>query len=216
MSDITLYSYWRSSASWRVRIALALKGIAYTYHPVHLVQDGGQQHSDAYRAINPAGLLPSLQIDGLTLAESLPIMEYLDETRPDPPLLPSTPGDRAIARRLAELVNADIQPVQNLRVLQYVDAQYNAGKDGKAAWGKHWIKTGFDAMEPLLAQSAGVFSVGDTATIADCCLIPQVYNARRFKVDMAAYPTIARIDSHCATLPAFQSAHSDVQPDAVL
>lgn len=214
MSDGTtarLYSYWRSSASWRVRIGLQLKGIAYEYRPVHLVQNGGEQHAEAYVSVNPNKLLPSLEIDGHVLSESLAILEYLDETRPEPPILPATPIARATARRVAESVNAGIQPIQNLRVLQYIGNEFGGDK---VAWGRHWITVGFDAIEQVLASCAGEYAVGDAPSIADLCLVPQVYNARRFGVDMDRYPTIARIDATCAVHPAFQAAHPDVQPDA--
>jgi maleylacetoacetate isomerase len=210
----TLYSYWRSSASWRVRIALGLKGVPFTIVPVHLVEDGGQQHAAAYRSLNPSRLLPTLEIDGLVLAESMAIMEYLDETREGPRLLPTSPADRAFARRIAEMVNAGTQPLQNLRVLQFLEATYGQDAEGKRSWGRHWVTTAFDAIEPLLAARGDAYCIGETPTIADCCLIPQIYGAQRFGVAMDAYPTIARIDAACAKLAAFQSARPEAQPDA--
>lgn len=210
----TLYSYWRSSASWRVRIALGLKGVPFTLVPVHLVEDGGQQHAEPYRTLNPSRLLPTLEIDGLVLAESMAIMEYLDETRGGAKLLPESSADRAFARRIAEMVNAGTQPLQNLRVLQHIESHYGVDADGKRAWGHHWVTTSFEAIERLLSERGDAFCVGDAPTVAECCLIPQVYSAHRFGVNMTAYPQIARIDAACAALPAFAAARPDVQPDA--
>lgn len=211
-----LYTYFRSSAAYRVRIALNLKGIAYDAAPVHLLRDGGEQLSDAYRAINPAMLLPALEDDGNVIGQSLAIIEYLEETQPQTPLLPSDPAGRARVRALALTVAADTHPLGNLRVLKYLTGELAVPDDVKLAWQQHWLRTGMSALEALLANDprTGRYSHGDTPTLADCCLVPQVFSAQRFGVDLAPYPTIARIHAACNELPAFQQAHPAQQPDA--
>ncbi len=213
---LQLYSYWRSSAAYRVRIGLNLKGLPYEIVPVHLVRDGGQQHSEAYRAINPQQLVPTLGHGQRRLGQSLAILEYLDEVWPDRPLLPATARARQRVRALALLVACDVHPLNNLRVLQYFEREWNVPQPERDAWVKHWITDGFAAAEALLAEhpSTGDFCEGETPTLADCCLIPQIYNARRFGVDMAAYPTLARIEACCLKLPAFDAARPENQPDA--
>ncbi|EDV20236.1 uncharacterized protein TRIADDRAFT_32265, partial [Trichoplax adhaerens] len=202
-----LYSYFRSTCSWRVRIALALKGIEYDYHPVHLLKDGGEQASFKDN-LNPNSLLPALEIDGHCLADSMSIIEYLDETRQDPPyLLPKDPAIRATVRRISNNITSGIQPIQNLRVLIYV------GADKKKEWGKHWIEQGFNSLEELLEKTSGKYCVGDDITMADLCLIPQVYNANRFEVDMSRYPIITRINAQLENHDAFVAAHPRQQPD---
>ena len=212
--EAVLYGYWRSSATWRVRIGLALKGVAYQVSPVHLIADGGQQHSATYRAMNPMREVPTLHIDGLVLTQSLAILEYLEETRPHPPLLPSTPALRATCRQLAEIVNSGMQPVQNLRVLQALEADFGANPAQRKAWAQRWIAHGLDALESAAQHSAGLYLVGESVTLADLCLVPQLYNARRFDVGLDAYPLLRRVDAALAALPAFQVAHPDAQPDA--
>ncbi|WP_373046672.1 maleylacetoacetate isomerase [Vulgatibacter sp.] len=206
-----LYGYWRSSASWRVRIALAFKGLAYEYVPVHLVKDGGEQHGAAHQRRNPMEQVPVLEVDGVRLAQSMAILEYLEETHPAPALLPAAPFARAKARQLAEVINAGIQPLQNLGVIQQVKA---LGSDEKA-WAAHWIRKGLAALEVEAAESAGRFLVGDAPSFADVCLVPQLYASRRFGIDPADYPTLARIEATCAALEPFAKAHADAQPDAV-
>ena len=210
-----IYSYWRSSASWRVRIALAYKGVDYEYRAVHLVRDGGEQHSDAYRAKNPMELVPTLEIDGHTLSESLSILRYLEDTRPTPRLVPEDPYLAARAWQIAEYVNAGIQPLQNLRVMLELGASFDASKAQQRAWSRDWIARGFAAVEQMIAEVGGRCAVGDDPTVADVCLVPQVYNARRFEVDLGPFPNITRIDAHLAALPAFQAARPENQPDAV-
>ncbi|KAL8620001.1 hypothetical protein ACOMHN_015283 [Nucella lapillus] len=206
-SKPVLYSYFRSSASWRVRIALALKGVEYDYKPVHLVKDGGEQNKEEYKAKNPMGQVPTLIIDGATLTQSLPIIEYLEETRSGTAILPKDSIKRAQARALAEIVNSGIQPLQNVKTLA-------AFGDKKMEWGKTVITNGFDAFEKMLAETAGKYCVGDEVTIADLCLIPQCYNAQsRFDVDMSKYPTIVRIKEVLEKLPAFIAADFKNQPD---
>lgn len=217
MNDsLKLYGYWRSSAVYRVRIGLNLKGLRYEQVAVHLVRDGGEQHAPAYAKTHPQKLVPVLQHGERNIRQSLAILEYLDELWPDPPLLPAAPRDRARVRALAQLVACDIHPLNNLRVLQYLEREYNAPQSERDAWVKHWIVEGFRAFEAMLVEdlSRGEFCEGDTPGIADCCLIPQVYNARRFGVDLDPYPTIRQIEAACLALPAFEAAKPEHQPDA--
>ena len=209
-----LYTYFRSSAAYRVRIALGLKGLAYEAVPVHLLRHGGEQRQAPYLAINPAGLVPALDDDGL-LTQSMAIIEYLDETHPQVPLLPADARGRARVRALAQMVACDIHPIGNLRVLRYLAHTLGVPDDARQAWSRHWIAEGFAAIEALLAGSpdTGRFCHGDTPTLADCCLVPQVFNARRFGVDLTAYPTIAAIVAACAALDAFAAAHPANQAD---
>lgn len=213
---LTLYSYFRSSAAYRVRIALNLKGLAYQTTPVHLLKDGGQQLQAEYRALNPAALVPTLKDGDLVLTQSLAILEYLEETRPDIALLPTDARGRARVRALALTVACDIHPLNNLRVLKYLSDTLQVADDERKQWYRHWIEQGLAAIEQHLTAEAatGVFCHGDTPTLADCCLIPQVFNAERFRVDLAPYPTVRRISEHCATLDAFIAAHPAQQPDA--
>jgi maleylacetoacetate isomerase len=213
---LTLYGYWRSSAVYRVRIALNLKALDYHYQPLHLLRDGGEQHGADYRALNPQQLIPCLLDGDRAITQSLAIMEYLDETFPEPALLPSDSRGRARVRELAMAVACDIHPLGNLRVLQRLEAQFGADDVQRAEWSRHWIATGFDALEAMLADNpaTGRFCHGDTPTMADCVLVPQVFNAQRFEVDMAPYPTIASIHAACVALDAFAAAHPSRQPDA--
>jgi maleylpyruvate isomerase len=207
-----LFGYWRSSATWRVRCALQLKGLAYEVVPVHLVRDGGEQRGDAHRARNPMAQVPVLELDdGALLTQSVAILEYLDEVHPSPPLLPADPVGRAHTRALVEVVNSGIQPLQNLSVLAAVRA---LGGDADA-WAAQAIATGLRALEALAAPRAGRFLVGDAPTLADCVLVPQLYNARRFGVSLDEVPTLRRAEASAEALPAFQAAHPSVQPDAV-
>ncbi len=211
-----LYDYFRSSAAYRVRIGLKMKGLDYESIPVHLVKDGGEQLKAPYRAINPSGLVPSLQDNGATITQSLAILEYLDEVHPVAPLLPRDALGRARVRSLALAIACDIHPVNNLRVLRYLVKQAGLDEDAKNAWYVHWVQEGFSALEAQLAESGdtGRFCHGDTPTLADIVLVPQVFNAVRFNIDMAPYPTIARIDAACRALPAFAAAHPSQQADA--
>lgn len=213
---LQLYSYWRSSAAYRVRIGLNLKGLAYDIVPVHLLHDGGQQHSPEYRGINPQQLVPVLGHGHRRLSQSLAILEYLDEMWPTPALLPSTARERQRVRALALLVACDIHPLNNLRVLQYLEHEWAVPQPERDEWVKHWIVRGFDAAEAMLAghPSTGTYCEGDTPGLADCCLVPQVYNAKRFEVDLTPYPTLRRINDHCLSLPAFDLARPEKQGDA--
>ena len=216
--SMKLYTYFRSSAAYRVRIALNVKGIAYDSIPVHLLQDGGQQLLPAYRAVNPSALVPALDDDGAILTQSLAMLEYLDETRPAVPLLPGDALGRARVRALALAIACDAHPLTNLRVLKYLKNTLGLSDEAKQEWYRHWMAEGLAAVEALLAQGdpagTGLFCHGDSPTMADCCLVPQVFNAQRFAIDLAPYPRVARIHAHCAGLPAFAAAHPSRQPDA--
>lgn len=213
---LKLYTYFRSSAAYRVRIALNLKGLAYQSVPVHLLKGGGEQLQDSYRAINPGAMVPSLQDGDATLTQSLAILEYLEEVYPDIALLPGDALGRARVRALALIVACDIHPINNLRVLKYLGGTLQVSEDAKAEWYRHWVQEGLSTIEAHLARDrqTGVFCHGDSPTLADCCLIPQVFNAQRFKLDLSPYPTIAGIHARCAELPAFINAHPEQQPDA--
>ena len=213
---LRLYTYFRSSAAYRVRIALNLKGLAYEAVPVHLLRDGGQQNQPDYRALSPLGTVPALQTGDGTFTQSLAIIEYLDETYPLPPLLPAPAEDRARVRALAQTIACDIHPVNNLRVLQYLGRELGATQEQKDAWYRHWVNTGLLAVEQLLAGDprTGTFCHGETPGLADCCLVPQVFNARRFDCPLDALPTLRRIVAACEQLAAFQNAAPAMQPDA--
>lgn len=215
MPMLKLYSYFRSSAAYRVRIGLNLKGMDYETIPVHLVRDGGEHLQDSYRAINPATMVPSLRDGDITLTQSLAILEYLDECHPQAPLLPGEPAARARVRALALTVACDIHPINNLRILKYLGGTLQVDEEGRNEWYRHWVREGLRVIEAHLANdpATGSFCHGDTPTLADCCLVPQVFNAQRFKVDLSPYPTIVRINEHCNTLPAFAAAHPGRQPD---
>lgn len=213
-----LYSYWRSTCSWRVRIALHLKGIAFAYRAVNLLK--GEQHAGDYLSLNSMHELPTLLIDGLALTQSMSIIQYLDETRPDfAPLLPADAAGRQAVRSLCEIVACDIQPVQNLRVLQRVMEAYSTPEEREAKkleWARHCVSTGLAGLEAAVAKTAGTYSYGDSVTMADLLLVPQMYNADRFGVDKSAFPTLVRVTKALEALPAFIAAHPSKQPDAVL
>jgi maleylacetoacetate isomerase len=217
VEGLKLYSYWRSSAAYRVRIALNLKGLAYEIVPVHLVRHGGEQHSPEYRKINPQELVPTLVDGRRVIRQSIAIVEYLDETYDgEMKLLPPTARDRARVRALAMLVACDIHPLNNTRVVRYLDRELGADEAARHRWMRHWMEEGFASFEELVARhpSTGLFCEGDTPTIADVCLVPQVYNARRFGVDLSPYPTIEAIVAACLQLDAFDRARPENQPDA--
>lgn len=211
-----LYTYFRSSAAYRVRIALNLKGLDYEAVPVHLLREGGQHLMDNYLTINPSGLVPALQDDRMTLTQSMAIIEYLDELHPMVPLLPKDAVGRARVREMAQIIACDIHPVNNLRVLKYLVKHLGLSEEAKTDWYRHWVIEGLRSLEAHLARNLGTgrFCHGDTPTIADCFLVPQVFNAQRFDIDVEAYPTIARINALCVDLPAFKAAHPSKQPDA--
>jgi len=213
--SLTLYTYFRSSAAWRVRIVLALKGLSFEALPIHLIRDGGEQHGEKYLAINPQGRVPALVDNGHTLTQSLAICEYLEELHPTPALLPGDALARAQVRSLANQIACDIHPLNNLSVLQYLKREMHQTQDSIDTWYRHWVTVGFDAMERELARTNSTqFCVGTQVTLADVCLVPQVFNARRFKVDLTPYPHIVAIDAHLMTLPAFIAAQPSMQADA--
>ncbi|MBM75387.1 MAG: maleylacetoacetate isomerase [Proteobacteria bacterium] len=206
-----LYGYWRSSCSWRVRIALNLKELEYTYVPVHLVKNGGEQHSPSYLAKNPQGQVPTLELaSGVSLAQSIAIIEFIEEIKPNPSLFPADRLERARARQMAQIVNAGIQPLQNLSILQHIE---RLGQD-KLDWGQHYIQKGLEDLNTLAIQSSTPFLIGSYPTVADLCLVPQLYNARRFKCNLESVPRLLEIEHNCAQLEAFINAHPDNQPDA--
>lgn len=210
-----LIGYFRSSAAFRVRIALNLKGVSVEHASRHLRK--GEQASPDYAALNPQKLVPAMILDsGEVLTQSLAIMEYLEETHPEPPLLPKDPVGRARVRALSLIAAADIHPIQNLRVMGYLREKFGQTEESAFAWSRHWIETGFDAYEASIAKDpkTGSCSHGDSPTMADMCLVPQVFNAGRFKVDMKRYPTIQRIFDTCMKHPAFDAAQPSKQPDA--
>lgn len=216
-AGLKLYSYWRSSAAYRVRIGLNLKGLEYALAPVHLVRDGGQQHAPDYAALNPQELVPTLRHGERVLTQSLAILEYLDEVFPEPALLPADAGGRARVRALAQQVACDIHPLNNLRVMQFFDREWNVPQPERDEWTLHWMRTGFASLETMLAGSfdTGRYCHGAEPGLADCCLVPQLYNARRFHLDLAPYPTLQRIEAACLALPAFDAARPENQVDAV-
>jgi len=215
-SDLTLYSYFRSSAAFRVRIALGLKGLTPDMRFVHLLKDGGAQHGIDYRKINPLGLVPSLIDHGQIISQSLAILEYLEEQAPEPPLLPRDSRARARVRQVALTIACDIHPLNNLRVLQYLKAEMHADDQARIGWQLHWMALGFEALESQLGgdPATGRFCHGDTPTFADICLVPQMTNARRVQLDLSAYPTLLRIEEAAYRLPAFVAARPENQPDA--
>jgi maleylacetoacetate isomerase len=209
MSRPVLYDYFRSSAAYRVRIALNLKGVDYESRAVDLRDDA--QKSDAYRAINPQGLVPTLEMDGLRLTQSLPIIVYLDQKYPEPPLMPGSPADQAHVRSIALSIACDIHPLNNLRVLKYLKGELGQSQEAVDNWYRHWVSEGLTALEALAAPRAGTFLFGDAPTLADVCLVPQLYNARRFSVPLEAFPTLVRADANANRLDAFARAHPDEQ-----
>lgn len=214
---LKLYSYWRSSAAYRVRIALHLKQLPFETIAVHLVNNGGEQHAPAYRVVNPQEVVPTLLDGERVFRQSLAIIEYLEEMYPDTTsVLPSTARERARVRALTQILCSDVHPLNNLRVMQYLEHETRMPQVERERWIRHWIVQGFQAFEALLADnpSTGVYCDGDTPTLADICLVPQVYNARRYGVELRDFPTIARIEQQCLALAAFEAARPENQPDA--
>jgi maleylpyruvate isomerase len=215
-----LYNYFRSSASYRVRIAMNLKGLPFDYTAIHLVRHGGEQLAPEFRKLNPDGLVPVLIDDAtdpsIKLTQSLAIVEYLDELYPDPPLLPATPAERARVRGLALNVACEIHPLNNLRVLRYLTQVLKIDEDAKNAWYRHWVETGLAAFEAQIVSSpmTGRFCHGDQPTLADITLVPQIFNGQRFKCDFSAMPTTMKVYENCMELDAFRQAGPSEQPDA--
>ena len=211
-----LYGYYRSSAAYRVRIAVNLKGLDVEHVPVNLVRDGGEQHDTDYRHLNPQGLVPLLVVDGRPISQSLAIIEHLDELHRKPPFLPSDAHDRATVRAMALAIACDIHPLNNLRVLNRLGDQLAADKEARKIWYRHWGEIGLGALEDMVkaAGAKGRFCYGDRPGLADICLVPQMYNARRFACDLSNCPTLQTIDAACRALPAFAGAAPENQPDA--
>ena len=207
-----LYDYWRSSAAYRVRLALNFKGLRYQQVPVDLRQ--GAQRAPEFLKVNPQGLVPVLEDDGVVLTQSLPILNYLEERYPEPALLPRDAAGRAKARALAVAIACEIHPLNNTRVLLYLERELGLDEARRLAWYRHWIAEGFGPIEEMLKGSAGDFCVGDAPSLADLCLVPQLYNARRYECDLGPYPIIGRIDARCQKIEAFASAAPERQPDA--
>ena len=214
-AELLLYSYWRSSSAYRVRIALNLKGIQYRQKYVHLMKEGGEQHKIEYREVNPLGLVPALVHENQTIVQSMAICEYLEETFTDIPLLPTNPTARARVRTIAQSITSEIQPLNNLAVMHYLKNEMHQDDAAIKAWYAHWITRGFSAVESWLSTpDSGLYCHGDTPSLADCFLVPQVYNAERFSCDLEFYPNIRRIAAQCRSLAAFDAAAPENQADA--
>jgi maleylacetoacetate isomerase/maleylpyruvate isomerase len=212
---VKLYSFFRSSAAYRARIALNVKGLQYEYVAKHLAKHGGEHKLADYLAINPQGFIPALEHDGALITQSVAIIEYLDEVFPSPPLLPRRPVDRAMVRAMSLLVACDIHPLNNLRVLNYLKSPLQHDSDAISEWYKHWIAEGFAALDQLIAKhSSGSYCFGDALTMADILLVPQVANSRRYQMDLAPYPSLHKVTTHLEALPTFLAARPEVQPDA--
>jgi len=214
-AELLLYSYWRSSSAYRVRIALNLKGIQYRQKFVHLVKEGGEQHKTEYREVNPLGLVPALVHENQTIVQSMAICEYLEETFTDIPLLPVKAFARARVRTIAQSITSEVQPLNNLAVMHYLKNEMRQDDAAIKAWYAHWITRGFSAVESWLSTpDSGLYCHGDTPSLADCFLVPQVYNAERFSCDLEFYPSIRRITAQCRSLAAFEAAAPENQADA--
>ena len=214
---IKLYGYWRSTAAYRVRIALNVKQISYNQHSVNLVKDGGEQHKPEYTSLNPQALVPTLVDEGVTIGQSIAILEYLEEKYPQPCLLPSDLKTRSFVRQLCQIIACDIHPLNNLRVLNYLEKDLGVTADDKSEWYHFWIRSGFKAYEELLERHdiQGSYSIGEELSLADACLIPQIYNANRFSFPMDEFPRLMAINENCLSLERFQNALPENQPDAV-
>ena len=211
MSSLSLYSYYRSSCSYRVRIGLYFKELPFNYESVHLVKSGGEQFQESFKKMNPSSQVPCLKHGEKFLSQSLPILLYLEDLKPEPALLPKQPFQKAEILSFCEMINSGIQPLQNFSVLKYVE---NETQSDKHQWVGHWIKKGLIVCESFLKSRAKTFCFGDELSLADCFLIPQIYNAERFKVDMKEFPTLERVNQHCLKIPAFEKALPENQPDA--
>ena len=209
MTHAILNDYFRSSAAYRVRIALNLKGVDYESRPIDLRE--GEQKSSSYKALNPQGFVPMLEIDDHRLTQSLAICDYLDSRFPDPPFLPADANDRAHVLAMALSIACDIHPLNNLRVLKYLSGPLQQDEEKREKWYSHWVTEGFEALEAMAKSRSGGFLFGNLPTLADICLVPQMYNARRFSVPVEAYPTLLRADANAGELPAFAAAHPEAQ-----
>lgn len=213
MKEFVLYNYFRSSASYRVRIALNLKSIDYEYRAVHLLNNGGEQHSTDYAKLNPSEQVPTLIHNGKAIAQSIAIIDYLDRIKPTPRLFPEDPYQRAIVLQACEIANSGIQPSHNLRLLQELGRQFGADQEKRDAWAKFWIEEGCKTLEKFLKPHAGKFSFGDSPSAADCYVIPHLANADRYQLDLSGFPTLSRIRESCQALEAFKKSAPNVQPD---
>lgn len=214
MSDLNLYNYFRSSTSYRVRIALELKGLSYTYTPVHLLQNGGEQYSDAYKSLNPLSGVPTLLHGDKAISQSFAIIEYLEDAFPNTPkIFPQDAFLRAKVRQFCEIINADIHPLQNLRVMQYLEKQVHLNADQKNTWLNKWIVKGLTAAEKTLESYSGTYCFGDTVTAADLFLVPQLFSSQRFNIDISHFQQLSKIYENCNQLEAFKKAHPYRQPD---
>jgi len=213
MSEFILYSYFRSSASYRVRIAMNLKQIAYEYRAVHLLNNGGEQHKDDYRQLNPSAQVPTLIHGDRVIGQSMAIIDYLDQVRPEPKLFPADAYQRALVIQACEIVNSGAQPLHNLNVLQELEKSFSAGDAQKSEWSSHWIARALEALENLVAKRAGDYAFGNQVTAADCFIMPHLANADRYKVPLATYPTLSRLRGTYEKNPAFQKAAPAAQPD---
>jgi maleylacetoacetate isomerase len=213
---VKLYSFFRSSAAYRARIALNVKGLQYEYVAKHLVKNGGEHRLADYLAINPQGFIPALEHDGALITQSVAIIEYLEEVFPAPSLLPKRAIDRAAVRAMSQLVACDVHPLNNLRVLNYLKSPLGQSSEVIADWYKHWIAEGFAALEQLIVKhsSDGRYCFGNAVTMADVLLVPQVANSRRYQMDLTSYPTLKKVTTHLENLPAFLAARPEAQPDA--
>jgi len=209
-----LYSYYRSSCSYRIRIALYLANLDFEYHAIHLVQEGGQQNKNEYQKLNPKGEVPFFANEEIQLSQSMAILQYLDEKYLNHRLFSKELARRCKCIELCEVINSGIQPIQNLRVLQELEKRYQIGGDEKASWCAHWIEAGFQALEKQLEKTSGTYSMGDEVSAVDLYVVPQMYNAHRFKLDMNKFPLLSKVNKNCLALPAFQKAGPSVQPDA--
>lgn len=210
--SLVLHDYIRSSAAYRLRIALNLKELPFLHHDVNLLESA--QKSEAYRQVNPQGLVPALETQGQVIAQSMAVLEWLEETHPTPCLLPGNAFERAQIRSVAHAIACDIHPVNNLRVLKYLQGTLECSDEQKTEWYHHWILEGFQGLEAQIQPHAGTFCFGDSATIADVCLVPQMFNAKRFGVDLSAFPTLVQINEHCLALHAFSAASPEQHPNA--
>lgn len=213
MSQIVLHNYFRSSTSYRIRIALNLKNLEFTYKPVHLLKDGGEQHQPTYKNLNPMSEVPTLEHKGMILGQSMAIIEYLEEEFPNPPLLPKDLQKRARIRQFCESINSFLHPISNLKVLQYLEKNHQYDQQQKEAWISHWYPKGLNALEIWLQKNAKEYAFGNEITYADCFLVPLVFTCQRFKVDLAPYPLILKINENCLKVEAFKKAHPFNQID---
>lgn len=213
MEKPKLYSYFRSSCAYRVRIALNLKGVPYDIIPVHLLKNGGEQKSKIYKQINPSNQVPAFVDNGILVAQSMAILEYIEETFASPALLPRTTEGRAVIRQMCEVVNSGIQPLQNLSVMQFLKDHMKLNDAQVQQWMQHWISKGLESLETLLKKHSGTYCYGDQLSLADCLLVPQVFASKRFKVDMSHFPKVTEINDRCLTLTDFIKASPEKQPD---